>query len=460
MDRSKLMGEEKVSKLLLKFSIPAIVGMLVNALYNVIDRIFIGQGVGSLAIAGITMTFPIMLIAMGFGMLVGIGANSLISIRLGEQKKAEAELIMGNAFTLLIIISLALTILGLIFIKPLLLLFGTSKNSLPYAIQYLSIILYGNIFMGIGFGMNNFIRAEGNPKIAMWTMAIGAIVNTVLDPIFIFGFGWGIKGAAWATVIGQMASALWVLHYFLNGKSLLRFHANNLKLEPTVVGKIMAIGSAPFFMQVAASFLHMILNAKLTQYGGDVAVAAIGIIGSIMMLFMMPVFGINQGSQPIIGFNYGAKKFDRVIESLKLSIIAATVVVTIGYIFIRLFPHQFIALFNSQDRELIDLGAKSMTTFLFFMPIIGFQIVGANYFQAIGKPKHALLLTLSRQVLILIPLLLILPKYFALQGILIAPPIADVTSSLLTGAFLFFELKRLQKKHQLTFQMEPQPEEL
>lgn len=458
MDRSKLMGEEKITRLLLKFSIPAIIGMIVNALYNVVDRIFIGQGVGSLAIAGITMSFPIMMIGMGFGMLIGIGANSLISIRLGEQKKAEAELIMGNSLVLLILISLILSIAGLIFIKPLLLMFGTSKNALPYAIDYLTIILYGNIFMGVGFGMSHFIRAEGNPKIAMWTMAIGAIVNTILDTLFIFGFGWGIKGAAWATVISQMVSGACVILYYLTGKSLLRFHRKNFKLQPAVVGKILSIGSAPFAMQVAASFLHMLLNSNLTKYGGDVAVAAIGIVNSIMMLFMMPVFGINQGSQPIIGYNYGAKKFDRVIQSLKLSIFAATVVVSLGYILIRIYPHQFIALFNNNDTELINLGAKSMTTFLFFMPIIGFQIVGANYFQAIGKPKHALLLSLSRQVLILIPLLLILPKYFALQGVLIAPPIADLTSSLITGTFLFFELKRLEEKHQRKFQMEPQLE--
>ena len=452
------MGEEKVSKLLLKFSIPAIIGMIVNALYNVVDRIFIGQGVGSLGIAGITMAFPIMLVGMGFAMLVGFGANSLISIRLGQQKKAEAELIMGNAFILLVVISLSLTVAGLIFIKPLLLLFGTSANALPYATKYLSIILYGNIFMAVGFGMNNFIRGEGNPKIAMWTMAIGAIVNTLLDPLFIFGFGWGIEGAAWATITSQLISAGWVLYYFFSGKSLLRFHRENLKLQPAMVGKIFSIGSAPFAMQIAAGFLQVILNANLVKYGGDVAVAAIGIINSIIMLFMMPVFGINQGSQPIIGYNYGARKFDRVIESLKLAVIAATAVMSVGYIFIRIFPHQFIAMFNSNDRELINLGAKAITTFLFFMPIVGFQIVGANYFQAIGKPKHAMLLSLSRQVLLLIPLILILPRFFALNGILIAPPIADFTSSLLTGTFLYLELKRLQAKHQRSYQMEPGPQ--
>jgi putative MATE family efflux protein len=455
MDRSKVLGEEKVSKLLLRFSIPAIIGMLVNALYNVVDRIFIGQGIGSVGITGITLAFPIMLIGMAFSMLVGFGANSLISIRLGEQKKEEAELIMGNALTLLTVISLALTVAGLVFMKPLLLLFGASENALPYASEYLTIILYGNIFMGIGFGMNNFIRAEGNPKIAMWTMLIGAIVNTVLDPIFIFVFNWGIRGAAWATVIGQMTSAIWVLYYFLGGKSLIKFHVSNLKLKLSIVGNIFSIGSAPFAMQIAASFLNVILNASLMKYGGDVAVAAIGIIGSIAMLFMMPVFGINQGVQPIIGFNYGAKKFDRVMQALKLAIIAATAIMLIGYVFIRLFPHQFIALFNSKDTELIDLGGKAITTFLFFMPIIGFQIVGANYFQAIGKPIHAMLLMLSRQVLLLIPLLLILPRFYGLQGILITPPIADFMSSLLTGTFLFLELKRLERKHLGSSQLEP-----
>jgi putative MATE family efflux protein len=326
-------------------------------------------------------------------------------------------------------------------------MFGASEDVLPYAKQYLSVILWGSVFQGIGFGMNNFIRAEGNPKIAMFTMLIGAILNTILDPIFIFIFGLGVRGAAIATVISQGVSALWVLYYFLGGKSLLKIHLKNLKLKLAIVGKIFAIGSAPFSMQIAASLLTAILNKSLGTYGGDVAISGMGVINSITMLILMPIFGINQGSQPIIGYNYGAKRFDRVKETLKLAIAAATVIVVIGFIGTQLFPEQLISLFNSKDKELISFGARALRIFLIFLPIIGFQIVSANYFQAVGKPKQAMFLSLSRQVVILIPALLILPKFFGLDPVLIAGPVADVGSSILTGIWLFIELRHLDEKH-------------
>jgi len=448
VDRSKQLGEEKISKLLLKFSIPAIIGMVVNALYNFVDRIFIGNGVGSLGIAGITISFPLMLIVFAFAMLIGFGATSLISIKLGENKKEEAELIMGNGLVLLIFISATISGLGLIFIDPLLQIFGASATVLPYARDYLTIILWGTVFMTVSFGMNNFIRAEGNPKIAMFTMLIGAILNIILDPIFIFVFNWGIKGAALATIIAQMVSTTWVLSYFLSGKSTLNLRSQNLKLQFPTVKKIAAIGSAPFAMQLAASLLNVIMNNSLNFYGGDVAVAGVGIINSILTLILMPIFGINQGAQPIIGFNYGAQKFDRVKEGLKLAIIAATLVVTLGFLATRLFPQQFIALFNRDDPELIAFGAEAIRIFFFFLPIIGFQIVSASYFQAVGKPKKAMFLTLSRQVLLFIPLLLILPRFLGLKGILYAAPISDIGSSLLTGLWLLMEIKSLNKQHE------------
>jgi len=448
VDRSKQLGEEKISKLLLKFSIPAIIGMVVNALYNFVDRIFIGNGVGSLGIAGITISFPLMLIVFAFAMLIGFGATSLISIKLGENKKEEAELIMGNGLVLLIFISATISGLGLIFIDPLLQIFGASATVLPYARDYLTIILWGTVFMTVSFGMNNFIRAEGNPKIAMFTMLIGAILNIILDPIFIFVFNWGIKGAALATIIAQMVSTTWVLSYFLSGKSTLNLRSQNLKLQFPTAKKIAAIGSAPFAMQLAASLLNVIMNNSLNFYGGDVAVAGVGIINSILTLNLMPIFGINQGAQPIIGFNYGAQKFDRVKEGLKLAIIAATLVVTLGFLATRLFPQQFIALFNRDDPELIAFGAEAIRIFFFFLPIIGFQIVSASYFQAVGKPKKAMFLTLSRQVLLFIPLLLILPRFLGLKGILYAAPISDIGSSLLTGLWLLMEIKSLNKQHE------------
>lgn len=447
MDRTQELGKEKISKLLVKFSIPAIVGMVVNSLYNVVDRIFIGQGIGSLGIAGITIGFPIMLVSMAFAMMIGIGATSLISIKLGEQKQKEAELVLANAMILLIIISLLFAGLGLTFLDSLLHFFGASETVLPYASQYMQIILSGTVFMAIGFGMNNFIRAEGNPRVAMYTMLIGAILNTILDPIFIFLLDWGIRGAAFATILSQAATSLWVLYYFFSGSSRLRIIKANFKLIPAVVARIMVIGLPPFTMQIAASVLTVILNNSLSTYGGDVAIAAMGIINTISMLILMPIFGINQGSQPIIGFNYGARQYDRVKETLKLAIIAATMIVTIGFFVTRIIPQQLIMLFNREDQELIALGTEAVRVFLIGLPIIGFQIVGANYFQAVGKPTQAMILSLSRQVLVLIPLVIFLPKYFGLYGLLYAGPLSDMVSFLVTGFWLLMEMRYLDNKH-------------
>ncbi|WIV13014.1 MATE family efflux transporter [Proteiniborus sp. MB09-C3] len=447
MDRAQLLGEEKIGKLLLKFSIPAIVGMIVNALYNIVDRIFIGNFVDSLGLAGVTIAFPIMIIIMAFGMLVGIGGTSLISIRLGEGKKEEAELILGNAMVLLVIFSASISILGLVFLDPLLKLFGASPQVLPYSREYLSIILFGAVFQTIGFGMNNFIRAEGNPRRAMSTMLIGAILNTILDPIFIIVFNMGIKGAALATIISQAVSAAWVLSYFFRNKSSLEVKKENWKLNLSTVKGILAIGSAPFAMQVAASGITTLLNHSLKTYGGDLAISAYGAINSFSTILLMPIFGINQGSQPIIGFNYGAKKYDRVKKALMLAIMAATSFTIIGFIVTRLFPAQLVALFNSKDKELISIGANGMKIFFTMLPIIGFQIVSSNYFQATGKPKQSMLLSLSRQVLMLIPAILILPRFFGLNGVWMAGPTADFFSFLLTSTFIILELKRLQTMH-------------
>lgn len=457
MDHSKQLGEEKISLLLYKFSVPAVVGMLVNASYNIIDRIFIGRGVGSLGIAGVTINFPFMILMMAFGMLVGLGTTALISIRLGQQKPEEAELIMTNGMILLIGLSLLLSISGLIFLTPLLRLFGASQEVLPYASEYLRIILFGAVFQGIGFGMNNFIRAEGNPKIAMLTIIIGAVLNTILDPIFIFVLGMGLRGAALATIISQAVSASWVLSYFLYGDGLLKIRVANFRIRFHLVKQILAIGSAPFAMQIAASIMNIILNKSLTVYGGDVAISAMGIVNSIGMMILMPIFGINQGAQPIIGYNYGARKYARVKATLKAGIVAATTVVLLGFIVTRIFPEQLIRLFNNKDQALIQMGSQALKVFFIFLPIIGFQIVSAGYFQAVGKPKQAMLLSLSRQVLLLIPALLILPRYFGLTGIFMAGPFSDLGSSVLTGVWLYVELKGLERKKSDSMQLEPYP---
>jgi len=443
MDHSKQLGEVKVARLLLKFSIPAIVAMLVNALYNVVDRIFVGNSVGPLGIAGITIGFPIMLIMMAFGMLIGLGANSLVSIRLGEGKKDEAELILGNAMLLLVIIALLQSVAGLALLDPLLRIFGASSEVLPYANAYMQIILLGAIFQSLGFGMNNFIRGEGNPKVAMLTMLIGAALNAMLCPVFIFGLGMGIRGSALATVISQGVSAAWVLHYFFSGQSTLKIRKKNLVLQKRIVGNILAIGSAPFALQLAASLVNTVMNKSLGYYGGDLAISGMGIVMSVLNLVMMPVIGINQGVQPIIGYNYGAKKYDRVKEALKLAIIGATAIVCLGFVLVQVFPRQIVNLFNSSDTKLLELGVYFLRSFLIFLPLVGFQIVSSGYFQAVGKPKQSAFLTLSRQLILLVPAILVLPLFLKLHGVVIAGPVADLGSSMLTGFWITREIRRL-----------------
>lgn len=462
MDRAERLGQGKILPLLLEFSIPAIVGMLVQALYNVVDRIFVGNGVGPLGLAGLTVVFPVMLVQMAFSMLIGLGATALISIRLGEGRQEEAEQIMSNAFGMLVLLSLVLTVSGLVFLGPLIRLLGASEAVLPYSRDYLSIILYGGVFQAIGFGLNHMIRAQGNPRTAMATMLIGAITNTILDPVFIFVFGWGIKGAAFATIISQIISATWVVAFFLRGKGQLHLDLrNSYKIRWSVVLQIISIGFAPFAMQLAASLLNLILNQSLAFYGGDLAISAMGIVFSVNTLFMMPIFGINQGSQPIIGFNYGAKKYGRVKETLFYAIAGATSIVTLGFLATRFMPVQLVSLFGRHDAELMSLGARAMKTVMMMFPIIGLQIVGANYFQAVGKPKKAAFLSLSRQVLLLIPMLLVLPRIWGLTGVFLAFPVSDIGSTIITTMLLRGELVHLKEQEELEkvcFVAKTQPE--
>lgn len=453
MNRTKELGTASIGELLLKFSIPAIAGMIVNALYNIVDRMYIGHmggGIGTVALSGLAITFPISTIIMAFGMLVGIGSSSMISIRLGEKKHDSAEKILGNALVIDIIISIVTSSVGLLFLDSLLKLFGASAEGLPYARAYIGIILMGAVLQNIGFGINNIIRSEGNPKMAMLTMVFGAIINIVLDPIFIFTFKLGIQGAAIATVISQGFNTLLVLYYFTSKKSgsVLKIKKQNLRLDLHIIKDIFSIGMSPFSMQIAASIVILLYNKALYNYGGDIAVAAMGIINSISMLIFMPIFGINQGMQPIIGYNYGAKSYDRVKKVLKLAMLAATTVSLAGYFFVQVFPKVLIKMFVSDDINLINLGAHGMRIDLLFLPIIGFQIVGSNYFQAIGKAKIAMLLSVLRQVVVLIPLIIFLPMFFKLEGLWFSQPCADLMSAILTGILLFNGIKELNKKNE------------
>ncbi len=449
MDRSTQLGEEKIGKLLWDFSVPAMVGMIVNALYNIVDSIFVGNGVGEIGLTAVTIAFPIMIILMAFGMLVGVGATALVSIRLGEKRVAEAEKILGNALSLVCLGSLIVTPLGLYFLDPILIVMGASSTVLPYAHNFTQVIIMGNFFMFLGFGLNNLIRAEGNPRLAMATMLISAGLNTLFNPLFIFGFKWGIVGSAFATVLSQAAAAFWVLAYFTGNKSTLKFRRKNFVLDKSIVFGIVAIGLSPFLMQVAASMISFLSNVTLLQYGGDLAVAAMWVITRVAMLILMPIFGMQQGVQPIIGYNYGAQKYDRVIEALKKAIFAATFIATAGFLLVQLFDKQIISIFNS-NQELVNFGAQGLRIYLVMLPIIGFQIISANYFQAVGKAKYAILFSMSRQVIILIPLLVILPRFMGIYGVWVASPIADFCASLITGVYLWRELGKLTALHHPT----------
>jgi len=448
MNQTKELGTENIGKLLFKFSLPAITGMIINALYNIVDRIYIGhiKGVGSSALSGLAITFPISTIIMAFGMLIGIGSCSLISIRLGEKNKESADNILGNALILIAIISLVISLFGVLFLNKLLILFGASENSLPYAKSYIQIILMGAVFQNIGFGINNIIRAEGNPKTAMFTMLFGGIINIFLDPIFIFIFNMGIQGAAIATIISQAFATLWVLKYFTSKKSgsLLKLKKSNLKLNIHIIKEIFAIGMAPFSMQVASSLVIILYNKGLYNYGGDLAIAAMGILNSISMLIFMPIFGISQGIQPIIGYNYGAKLYPRVLKVLKYAIFTGTCIAIMGFACVQLFPKLLINAFISNSPDLTNLGSRGLRIDLMFLPILGFQILGASYFQAINEAKTSMLLSILRQVIVLIPLILILPLFLNLDGLWFSQPCADLVATGLTAIFLYRSIKKIR----------------
>ncbi|NMM62948.1 MATE family efflux transporter [Clostridium sp. P21] len=450
MNKTNELGTESVGKLLLKFSIPSVIGMMVNMLYNIVDRIFVGRGVGSIALSGVAVTFPIVNVIMGFAMLAGIGAAAVISIKLGQHKKEDAEKVLGNAFTLLVIFSLCITIFGITFLDPILKVLGASSETLSYARDFSFIILLGVILQSVSMGLNNIIRAEGNPKIAMLTMLIGAVLNFIANPIFIFVLHLGVKGSALATIVSQSITVIWTLQYFTGGKSLLKLTKKNMKLDKIVVKEIVSIGMSPFAMQMAASLVTITFNKSLAIYGGDIAIGAFSLITSVTMLILMPIFGINQGAQPIIGYNYGDKQYDRVKKTVFYASVAATVITTLGFIVVQLFPVQIISIFNTSDQRLISIGAKGLRIDLLFFPIVGSSIVCTNYFQAIAKAKLSTILSLLRQVIMIIPLLIILPPFFKLDGVWMAQPIADVLSTVITLILAVKQMKTLGHSHKMT----------
>lgn len=447
-NRNELLGTEPIGKLLIKFSTPAIVGMVVNALYNIVDKIFLGQ-VDSLAIGGVHLAYPLNLIIIAFGMLIGMGGNSLSSIRLGQGRRDEAKKILGNSFTLLIALSLIIAIIIYFFLEPILLLLGGTKDLMPFAVGYMKIIAIGIPFQMIGFGLNYFIRGEGSPTIAMWTMLIGAITNIVLDYLFVIVLQWGVEGAALATVIGQFLSFIWVIAFFLSSRSTLRISRETIKLRGYIIKEILGLGFAPFGMQLASSLVITLFNLQLSKFGDAIAISAMGIVQSINTIVFMPVFGINQGSQPILGFNFGAEKYHRVKKALKYSVIAATLYITICYGIIMLFPEFLVKMFvfNAPNiDEILPVSIEGLKITSWVLPVLGYQILASNYFQSTGKPLVGSILSLSRQLIVLIPVLLILPKFWGIFGVWLAYPVSDFISFILTIIFMSVDMKDLNKK--------------
>ena len=444
MSNQKHLGDAPIGKLLLQYSIPAIIGMVVNALYNIVDRMFIGNipDIGSLAITGVGITMPIMTIVLAFGMLIGIGTTANISLNLGKGNRTTAEKLLGNAFTLSIIVGLAIAITGTIFANPILNLFGASENTLFYAKEYIGIILLGCTFNILSFALNSTVRADGNPKMSSITMVIGCGANIILDYLFIFVLNLGVKGAALATIISQAITFFIILYYYTAGNSNLKLKIENFKLKKHLV--TFAIGIAPFATQIANSLVQVIANNALKTYGSDLAIGAMTVISSLNIIFMMPIFGINQGCQPIIGFNYGAKKYERAKEAFKYATIAACVICIIGFISIQCFPTQIISLFNN-DPELTTLAIKGIRIYLLMMPVVGINIVATSYYQSIGKAKISMFVSLLRQVILLIPFTIILPKFIGLDGVWAAGACADSLSVIITLILLKKEFKQLDK---------------
>ncbi|MDP4282336.1 MAG: MATE family efflux transporter [Bacteroidota bacterium] len=440
------LGIDKIGKLLMQYSVPAIVATAAASLYNIIDRIFIGQGVGPLAISGLALTFPLMNILAAFGSMIGVGAGTMVSIRLGQHDRREATKILGNALMLNIILSLSVALIIFIFLDPILYSLGASPETLPYAKRFMQIILIGNIFPHVYLGLNNIIRASGYPGKAMATTLTTVAVNLILAPLFIFVFHWGIRGAAFATVCAQFTGAVISVLHFTKMESFVRFLPGYMKLKKKIIRDIISVGMSNFLMLMCASVVTSIINLVLKNHGGDYAIGAYGIINSVGSLVVMVVIGFTQGMQPITGYNFGAHQIPRVIRAYKLTVIAATIVTTSGFLIAEIFPKLISSAFTT-NHEMIDLTTNGMRLNLIVFPVIGFQVVTSNFFQSIGKAKLSIFLSLTRQVLFLIPALLVFPHFWGLNGAWLSGPFADLTSSATTFIVLSWMIRRLRREY-------------
>lgn len=439
------LGIESIGKLLMQYAVPAIIAMTASSLYNMVDSIFIGNGVGVMAISGLALTFPLMNLAAAFGSLVGVGAATLISVKLGQKDYDTAQRVLGNVLVLNILLGVGFTLVVLPFLAPILYFFGGSDQTVGYARDYMEIILLGNAVTHIYLGLNAVLRSAGHPQKAMYATIGTVVINTLLDPLFIYGFEWGIRGAAIATITAQVIALMWQFRLFSNKEELLHFHKGIFRLKRKIVFDSLAIGLSPFLMNMAACFIVIVVNQGLKKYGGDLAIGAFGIVNRLVFIIVMIVMGFNQGMQPIAGYNYGARQYQRVNKVLKLTIIYATAVTTFGFLVGMLIPELTVSIFTN-DAELTALSARGLRITVIFFPIIGFQMVTSNFFQSIGMAGKAIFLSLSRQLLILLPCLLILPRFFGEWGVWYSMPVSDILASLIAATMLVSQFRKFKEQ--------------
>lgn len=438
-----VLGTEKISSLLAQYAIPAIVAMTASSLYNIADSIFIGHGVGPLAISGLALTFPIMNMAAAFGSLVGAGAATLLSLKLGQKDYDSANRVLGNVLVLNIILGIAFTVVSLIFLDPVLYFFGASDQTISYARDYMEIILLGNVITHMYLGLNAVLRSSGFPQMAMITTLASVVINVILNPIFIFMLDWGIKGAAWATVFSQLISLGIQVVHFCNKKHFIHFRKGIYTLKGELVKGIIAIGMSPFLMNLCSSLVVILINRGLKEHGGDLAIGAYGIVNRVASLFVMIIMGLNQGMQPIAGYNYGARLYPRVVQVTKLTMMWGIGVATVGFLLCQFTPSMIAKVFTT-DRELTDIAVKGLRVVFAIFPIVGFQIVATNFFLSIGMPQKSIFLSLTRQLIFLIPFLLVLPHFWGTLGVWISIPFADLTAAIVTWFVLMSQFRKFK----------------
>ena len=448
MDNKKAtlaLGTKPVGQLLRQYALPAIVAMVASSLYNIIDRAFIGQVVGPMAISGLAITFPFMNLSGAFGAAVGVGASTAISVKLGQKDYQTAEQLLGNTVTLNLLIGFVFSVVCLVFLDPILYFFGASNETLPYARSFMQIILLGNMVTHMYFGMNAVLRAASKPRQAMNATIFTVLMNILLDSVFILWWGWGIRGAAVATVLSQSMALMYQLKLFMNKQQLLHFKRGIYRLRKDLVSNIISVGVSPFLMNLCACLIVIFMNNQLVRYGGDLSVGSYGIANAISTIFMMFVIGVNQGMQPIAGYNYGSQQLDRLIKVLRLAILIATIIMTTGWMIAMFLPYYCARLFTT-DPTLIEISIKAIRLDMLFFPFVGSQMVITNFFQCIRKVKVSIFLSLSRQLLFLLPLLYILPQFFGLDGVWYALPASDITAAIVANIIMFKYMGRLKKQ--------------